>query len=175
MHTELHVGGDILRILARNPNYGVTEDGKVFSVARNCELSPKRNHDGYLRIQLWEHGKCHFVSIHRLIAETFIPNPDNKPFVNHIDGNKQNNRVENLEWCTQQENIKHAWATGLSKSHKNKNGKPVRQLTLDGELVRIFPSTMEVERVLGISHTNISAASQRGGISCGFRWEVMDS
>lgn len=164
-----------MRILARNPNYGVTEDGKVFSVARNCELSPKRNHDGYLRIQLWEHGKCQFVSIHRLVAEAFIPNPDNKPFVNHIDGDKQNNRVENLEWCTQQENIKHAWATGLSKSHKNMNGKPVRQLTLDGELVRIFPSSMEVERVLGISHTNISAAFQRGGISCGFRWEVMDS
>ena len=162
------------KMLDRNNHYLVSDLGEVYSLRRNKLLSPKLNHDGYLRIQLYDRGSCEFVSIHRLIAETFIPNPNKKPFVNHIDGNKQNNCVKNLEWCTQQENIIHAWKTGLSKGRKNKGGVAVRQLTREGEFIREFPSLMEVERTLGISHVNVSYASRHGGTSGGYKWEVVE-
>lgn len=141
-------------------NYAVDRMGNVYSLRKNKQLKPKKNWDGYLRIQLWDHGDCKYVSIHRLVAEAFIPNPENKPFINHINGIKNDNRIENLEWCTQRENINHAFKTGLSqKCPKNFKAlsKPVEQWTIDGKYVKTYPSTMEVERCLGIAHTNVSA------------------
>lgn len=160
--------------LKRNPMYAVNQDGQVYSLRRGHVLNPKRNHDGYLRIQLYSVNGCEFVGIHRLIAETFIPNPENKPFVNHIDGNKQNNRVSNLEWCTQKENIAHAWETGLSNRQLNTCGKRVRQFDQYGTAIRDYPSLMEAERVTGIPHTNISYAHINHGTAGGYRWEVVD-
>lgn len=80
----------------------------------------------YLRVDLCRDGKRKSCSVHRLVAETFIPNPDNKPEVNHIDGDKLNNRAENLEWCTSSENQLHAVATGLQKTDEN---NPTAKLT----------------------------------------------
>lgn len=76
-------------------------------------IKPGKDTKGYLRISVCLNGKQHTYKIHRLVAQAFIPNPENKPQVNHIDGNKQNNHVENLEWCTNQENQDHAWKNGL--------------------------------------------------------------
>lgn len=76
-------------------------------------LSQHDNSNGYLRCDINIDGKTKSHLVHRLVAENFIPNPDNKPFVNHLDGNKHNNSVYNLEWCTRSENEKHAWKTGL--------------------------------------------------------------
>lgn len=75
---------------------------------------------GYFSVNLIDKrtGKSTRNSVHRFVAEAFIPNPENKPCVNHIDGNKQNNNVSNLEWCTYKENSEHAFRTGLSKPHK---------------------------------------------------------
>lgn len=78
------------------------------------EIAISKNQKGYLRTMLKNNtGKRKHVSIHRLVAIAFIPNPENKPQVNHIDGNKLNNRVENLEWVTNTENNHHAWDNGL--------------------------------------------------------------
>ena len=159
--------------LKRNSNYEVSDAGEIYSKRHHKLLRPKVNHDGYLRIQLWSDNQCEFVGIHRLIAETFIPNPENKPFVNHIDGNKQNNAAYNLEWCTQKENIAHAWRTGLSHSRPNSRGMKVGQFTKDGTFIRCFPSQMEVERQCGYNHTNISYAIKHKGTAHGYRWEVM--
>ena len=80
---------------------------------RGHTLAQLDNSNGYLRCGMNIDGKPKLHLVHRLVAENFIPNPNNKPFVNHIDGNKHNNSVNNLEWCTKSENEKHAHKIGL--------------------------------------------------------------
>ena len=75
-------------------------------------LKPKRQRNGYLKVRIGSKE----MRVHRLVALAFIPNPMNKPDVNHIDGNKENNRVENLEWVTKSENMKHAYENGLGSN-----------------------------------------------------------
>ncbi len=113
-----------------NGRYAVTETGKVFSMILPREgLSDKpvkelslHSNKGYMRAALrrskWSDPlECKYV--HRLVAEAYLPNTDNLQEVNHIDGNKQNNDVSNLEWVSRQENITHAWSTGLSTNEMN--------------------------------------------------------
>ena len=90
------------------PNYSATESGKIFSHKTKKYIKGQTNNEGYIRLGLYgDNGEKKFL-IHRLIAETFIPNPLNKPQVNHIDSNKSNNCVENLEWITNKENREHS-------------------------------------------------------------------
>lgn len=100
--------------------YQISNLGKIKSLHRDCTkgriLNPAKNNRGYLRLGLSGNGKVRYDSVHRLVAEAFIPNPKNLPEVNHIDGNKLNNRVENLEWVTKGENQVHAYKTGLRKT-----------------------------------------------------------
>ena len=85
-------------------DYEITRDGKVINKHTGHTLAPQPNGKGYLRVSI---GKK-LMFIHRLVAEKYIPNPENKPQVNHKDGNKLNNCVDNLEWVTNQENRNHA-------------------------------------------------------------------
>lgn len=85
-------------------DYEITQDGKVINKITNHTLIPQPNGKGYLRVSIG--GKLYFV--HRLVAEKYIPNPENKEQVNHKDGNKLNNNVNNLEWVTNLENRRHA-------------------------------------------------------------------
>lgn len=137
--------------------YMISRNGEVHSLLRGRRL--KTNKDGrYERVGLRDKdGNKSTASVHRLVAKAFIPNPLNKAEVNHINGIKQDNRVENLEWATRSENAQHAVDTGLMFSPKNDTkSKAVDQFTIDGEFIKTYPSTMQVQREIGLYHANVS-------------------
>ena len=133
-HRTESVEGDVIwkDIEGYEGYYQVSSDGRVRSIDRyvpsknnsiklckGVERCLERKEDGYLEVNLYKHGENGKKNgknylVHRLVTFSFIPNPDNKPEVNHKDGNKSNNDVSNLEWVTKSENIRHAYATGLN-------------------------------------------------------------
>ena len=80
--------------------YSIDKSGNVYSHYRNVILKTHTSHNGYLMINLYKGGISKLIPIHRLVALTFIPNPENKPEIDHIDTNRKNNSVDNLRWCT---------------------------------------------------------------------------
>lgn len=115
-------------------DYSIAKDGTILSLLTDQIVKPSVNSNGYLKVTLHKDGSTCTRQVHILVAQQFIPNPDNLPVVNHIDGNKQNPNVTNLEWCTQQENVIHAHKTGLQKKTHDKmvvrgDGRVYRSLT----------------------------------------------
>lgn len=106
--------------------YEVDELGNVYSIVHNAhrrkrQLKPFVNKQGYLKVNLYDvNGKCKKKYVHRLVAEAFIDNPLNKPNVNHIDVNVKNNNVNNLEWCTQSENLLHCVKLGRHRGYEDR-------------------------------------------------------
>jgi hypothetical protein len=96
----------------------LTRKVKTFNGVRTSKgqiLKPLKTNTGYYRVDLKQNQKNKYISIHRLVAETFIPNPNNYPIINHKDNNPQNNCIDNLEWCTQSYNVKYAYKYGNAK------------------------------------------------------------
>ena len=108
--------------IKHNENYSISENGKVRNDNTKKLKRPYINkQNGYMYVDLWENNKSTKCPIHRLLAETFIPNPENKPQINHKNGVKTDNRVENIEWCTNEENLEHS----MNVLHQNRGSKPV--------------------------------------------------
>jgi hypothetical protein len=134
--------------------------GKRSSIVKGKELKQIVNKRGYPETRFRKNG-THFRVIHRLVAKAFIPNPDNKSQVNHIDGNKLNNRVDNLEWVSNSENQKHAYSLGLQPSRAGENNNKAKitdkDVTLLKELYNSGKSVVEISKLTDIS---ISSARQ---------------
>lgn len=163
--------------------YQVSNKGRVKSLERRVEcgkgyrdlhskiLKPN-NSDGYLFVVLHKGNKRKQYYIHRLVALHFIDNTKNKPTINHIDGDKKNNKLVNLEWSSYSENTRHAYDTNL-----NTRNNPVRQLDLKGGLINEFSSTREAERETGILQSSISRVCTGGRgrkTAGGYRWEYVN-
>lgn len=135
-----------------------TWNGYIFVQKEDLILKPGLNAKKYLYVSLSKDNKTHTYRVHRLVAQTFIPNPENKPQVNHIDGNKSNNNVDNLEWCTNSENQIHAFKLGLKPSFigsKNPNCKKINQYDLDGNFIKQWNSFYDIKRILNIDRSLI--------------------
>jgi hypothetical protein len=109
---------DFVPIKGYENRYLVSISGEIYSIKTKKLLKQMQTEKGYLVVELWVNYKRKSVKVHRLVAETFIENPFGKKEINHKDGNKSNNHVNNLEWCSRTENMKHAYKTGLRTSRK---------------------------------------------------------
>jgi len=141
------------KTIAEYPSYEVSSYGHVRR--GNKILKPVLMNTGYLSHGLSQSGKQKHHNIHRLVAKAFIPNPDNKGFVNHKDGKKTNNRVDNLEWMTFSENCQHAYDHGLNWT----NYFPVHSVSVIGMNIETgqemeFDSLVEAARHIGCNSTS---------------------
>lgn len=149
------------------PNYYVTDSGDVYSRAsgRIKKLKQDKLKSGYLMVSLCNNGKIKKHLVHRLVAQTFIPNPENKKEINHKNGIKTDNKVDNLEWSTRSENVLHTYYVLHRKPSKaflgrvgklHPNAKLVLQIK-DGKVIAEFYGCREAERETGICAENICA------------------
>ncbi|MCY8570361.1 HNH endonuclease [Bacillus haynesii] len=112
--------GEEIKVIEEFPNYGVTNKSRIVKLSDNTLIKPKPRNGHYPIVVLFKNGARFERYIHRLVALYFIPNPEDKQLVNHIDGDKHNFSIENLEWVTPKENYDHAVRTGLIAQKSNK-------------------------------------------------------
>lgn len=153
--------------------YEVSDRGDIYSKKSNRILNAWDDGKGYTRVELFDkHGNSKQINVHRIVAEAFLPNPDNLPYVNHKDENKANNNVSNLEWCTPKYNTNYGDAirrrvesaewyyksercrAAMSAVGKSRS-KPVMQFDIFGNLIAEYPSASEASRATGIHISNI--------------------
>ena len=167
--------------------YKVSNKGRVKSVERKVWnsgnqsyntikeriLKPLNNRDGYVKVRLCKDGKCRTYLIHRLVANAFIPNPNEYKEVNHIDENKTNNSIDNLEWCNGKYNCNHG---SRNKRVALSLSKPILGISLDGKSYLYFNSTRDAARLGGFNQGHVAACC-RGELKThkGYTWMYADS
>ncbi|QEE50332.1 hypothetical protein FUA48_12310 [Flavobacterium alkalisoli] len=178
--------------------YQISNLGRVKSVERKVKssrsktgyrtikeklMTPLLSKYGYYRVHLMKEGKSFIAMVHRLIAEAFIPNPNNKPQVNHINLIRTDNRIENLEWMTNKENMRHAWDNNSANKEaikkatiiaQERNKKAVIQYNVNMEIVKTFLSIKDASEECNIRHSNIGmCCSGKIKTAGGFIWKYV--
>ena len=152
-------------------DYSVSTEGEVRKDTTNYILSQSSQQD-YKFVTLLINEQQKRMRVHRMVAMTFIENPDNKPYVNHINGIRYDNNVENLEWVTQSENIQHAVRTGLMQNGRK---KAVIQYNLNGDRMATFESASEAARQTGGSQSKITMCCKRQRETANdYQWRYYD-
>ena len=137
--------------------------------------------DGYCKVSLGGYGKQKTLNLHRLVAISFVPNPNNYPIINHKDENPTNNCSDNLEWCTYKYNNNYgSFKEKHSIAFKNypKFSKPIVQMTLEGEDIQEFPSIAEAARQLGGNYVNIAdylREPNKRNHAYGYKWRFKET
>lgn len=166
------------------PGYAVSADGDVYSLNYNHTgllkiLKPHMDRKGYLQVNLWKNGKGHSKTVHRLVAQAFIPN---NVFgfreVNHINGIKTDNRVENLEWCTSSQNLLHSYRV-LGRKHRfGKDNKCSRQILQikDGIVIAEYWGANEASRITKVYYSDIHKCC-KGKLNSagGYKWRYKNA
>ena len=155
----LHINHYTMNQIKDFPNYYVTPDGKIYSSYKKGFVKLKKHPKGYLYVSFFKNSKRIAKTVHRLVANAYIPNPDNKPQVNHINGIKTDNRVENLEWNTPKENVSNFYELQVSKLGFVKTQKG--NLILDLNTGIFYYSIAEVAKINNINYqTMVSKIKQ---------------
>lgn len=165
------------------PDYLISPKGDIYSLKKRRLLKQKIQSNGYYAVCVFDkYGKEKTVLVHRLVAMAYIPNPENKPQINHIDGNKQNNHVSNLEWVTGSENQKHAYRNGLNKFDEvdwenlkklhEKRKKPVVKIDrFTNKILAKYESIKEAGEKNSIDYKQIHATCKgKQPTAHGFKW-----
>lgn len=151
---------------------GEVKSSRSFKGTKEIILKSHKNQQGYIVYNLMKNGKSYLKPLHRLLIETFKENKDNLPCINHIDGNKLNNSLDNLEWCSYGHNEKEAYRLGLKKPRIKE--KEIVQLTKDYKIVSFWKSANEIKRILGYSVGNICEVCNCNRKSAyGFIWRYV--
>ena len=147
------------------PNYFITENGEVYSKNRNRFLKPMIC-TGYFKFGLLKKCQRKYFFAHRLVAQAYIPNENSKLIVNHKDGNKKNNHVSNLEWCTYSQNQKHAYDNGLCELTRKKSSE-------SGKIAIKFAQKSNQKLVLNITTGIFYESAKEAAKACNIRYEYL--
>jgi len=127
------------RLIAKErTNDAISIKGKPYKIYRPAKLMKLKIENGYWKVTIFYNGKSYARFVHRLMCQAFIPNPENKPYVNHKNGIKSDNSLENLEWSTAKENTDHAWITGLCKARRGEKGGMAKLANFQASIIRRF-------------------------------------
>ena len=157
-------------------DYEITKSGRIRKKHHQKEFTFTPDKDGYSKTALRKDGKRHYLRAHRLVADTFIPNPNNLPLVNHKNGKKDDNSVDNLEWVTYQQNVLHGFEVLGRKGHNGGTNKRVAKVDpITGEVISNYNSIAEANKAHGLKSVSINhVINGRSETAAGYKWVFIE-